>query len=230
MWRSRSPRRRWPGDAAASLRIFGDALELEGGAGVAIHAPADWEPDGVGGRCGFRARPGMPATVTLTTRRRSPCARRRSRRRSLRGDEDVPSAQRHIRAAEPRRAPGDHGGRAPRPAAPRWRHRRGPNHVTAAVATLRRARGTTGTAGCATRPSPALAMLRLGLVDAARSLGAFIGSVVIESGPVPLVRVDGSAPPDESEIAELAGYRRRAAGPDRQCARRRRRSSTFPAR
>ena len=27
-----------------------------------------------------------------------------------------------------------------------------------------------------------------------------------ESGPVPLVRVDGTAPPDETEIAELAGY------------------------
>ena len=49
-------------------------------------------------------------------------------------------------------------------------------------------------------------MLRLGLADAARSLGAFIGSVVTESGPLPLVRLDGSTPPDETEVAELAGY------------------------
>src|SRR6202043_3104498 len=49
-------------------------------------------------------------------------------------------------------------------------------------------------------------MQRLGLVDAARSLGSFIGSVVMESGPLPLVRLDGSAPPEEAEIAELAGY------------------------
>ena len=49
-------------------------------------------------------------------------------------------------------------------------------------------------------------MLRLGLVDSARSLGEFIGGVVTESGPLPLVRLDGSAPPDEAEIPELAGY------------------------
>ena len=35
-------------------------------------------------------------------------------------------------------------------------------------------------------------MLRLGLVDPARSLAAFIGNVVCESGPVPIVRLDGS--------------------------------------
>jgi GH15 family glucan-1,4-alpha-glucosidase len=50
------------------------------------------------------------------------------------------------------------------------------------------------------------AMLRLGLVDAARALGAFIGNVVNERGPVPLLRVDGSEPPPEAEHRELAGY------------------------
>ena len=49
-------------------------------------------------------------------------------------------------------------------------------------------------------------MLRLGLVDTARSLGAFIGNVVTEHGPVPMVRLDGSLPPVETEISQLAGY------------------------
>jgi GH15 family glucan-1,4-alpha-glucosidase len=50
------------------------------------------------------------------------------------------------------------------------------------------------------------AMLRMGLVEAARALGAFIGNVVNERGPVPLLRVDGSEPPPEAEHRELAGY------------------------
>jgi GH15 family glucan-1,4-alpha-glucosidase len=49
-------------------------------------------------------------------------------------------------------------------------------------------------------------MLRLGLTDEARSLGAFLGNVVMNSGPVPLVRLDGSTPPDETEIPDLTGY------------------------
>ena len=49
-------------------------------------------------------------------------------------------------------------------------------------------------------------MLGLGLVDAARELGTFIGGVVSEYGPVPLLRVDGSAPPEESERHDLTGY------------------------
>jgi GH15 family glucan-1,4-alpha-glucosidase len=53
----------------------------------------------------------------------------------------------------------------------------------------------------------ALAMLRLGLVEAAHSLAAFIGNVVNEYGPLPLVRVDGTPPPAETELLELAGYR-----------------------
>ncbi len=52
-----------------------------------------------------------------------------------------------------------------------------------------------------------VALLRLGLVDAARGLGAFIGGVVTEHGPLPLLRVDGTAPPEESERNDLTGYR-----------------------
>jgi GH15 family glucan-1,4-alpha-glucosidase len=52
-----------------------------------------------------------------------------------------------------------------------------------------------------------IAMLRLGLVEAAHSLGGFIGSVVTEQGPLPLVRVDGGAPPQETVMPVLTGYR-----------------------
>jgi alpha,alpha-trehalase len=51
-----------------------------------------------------------------------------------------------------------------------------------------------------------LAMVRLGLIDAARELGAFIGNVVVERGSVPLVRVDGTGPPEESLRHDLSGY------------------------
>jgi GH15 family glucan-1,4-alpha-glucosidase len=53
----------------------------------------------------------------------------------------------------------------------------------------------------------ATALLRLGLVDAARSLAAFLGEVTGRERPPALVRVDGSPPPDERPVAHLAGYR-----------------------
>jgi GH15 family glucan-1,4-alpha-glucosidase len=52
-----------------------------------------------------------------------------------------------------------------------------------------------------------VALLGLGLVDAAIELGTFIGGVVTEHGPVTLLRVDGSPPPEESERHDLTGYR-----------------------
>jgi GH15 family glucan-1,4-alpha-glucosidase len=51
-----------------------------------------------------------------------------------------------------------------------------------------------------------LAMVRLGLIDGARELAQFIGRVIAERGPVPLVRVDGNAAPHEAEQGALAGY------------------------
>ncbi len=51
-----------------------------------------------------------------------------------------------------------------------------------------------------------MALLRLGLVDAAVELGTFLGGVITAHGPTPLLRVDGSAAPGESERPELAGY------------------------
>ena len=193
----------WPG-APGSLRIFGDVLELEGGAGVAIHAPADWEPDGVGGRCGFRARPGMPSTVTLTTA--GIAVRAPSIAATLASwHEDVPAFN------DISEQPNLDGLLATTAAVLLGLRRRDGGIVAAPTTSLPqwpRSGRTWDYRYCWLRDSSlaALAMLRLGLVDSARSLGAFIGSVVIESGPVPLVRIDGSAPPDESEIAELAGY------------------------
>ena len=53
----------------------------------------------------------------------------------------------------------------------------------------------------------ALAMLRLGLSRRRRvRSGPSSAAWSMESGPLPLVRVDGTAPPEETEIAELAGY------------------------
>lgn len=51
-----------------------------------------------------------------------------------------------------------------------------------------------------------IAMVRLGLIDSARELAQFIGGVIEAHGPVPLVRVDGSAAPQEAELGALAGY------------------------
>ncbi len=51
-----------------------------------------------------------------------------------------------------------------------------------------------------------IAMVRLGIIDGARELAQFVGGVIAEQGPVPLVRVDGSAPPQEAEQPTLDGY------------------------
>jgi alpha,alpha-trehalase len=193
----------WPG-TRGSLRTFGDVLELDGGAAVAIHAPAEWAADARGARSAFRARPGMPATVTLATAGTAPRA---------------PSVAATL-AAWHERVPAFHD-------ISEQPHLDGLMETTAAVLLgLKRRDGGIVAAPTTSLPQwpgsgrtwdyrycwlrdsslAALAMLRLGLVEAARSLGAFIGSVVVESGPVPLVRIDGSAPPDEVEISELAGY------------------------
>ena len=51
------------------------------------------------------------------------------------------------------------------------------------------------------------ALLRAGLVEAASRIGAFLGGVIREQGPRPLVRIDGSPPPLEQLRLELRGYR-----------------------
>src|SRR5438132_5916941 len=51
------------------------------------------------------------------------------------------------------------------------------------------------------------ALLTAGLTGSAADIGAFLGDVVLERWPCSVVRVDGTAPPDEQEIAHLGGYR-----------------------
>jgi GH15 family glucan-1,4-alpha-glucosidase len=194
----------WPG-ARGSLRTAGTVLELDGGAGVAIHAPAEWEQHGAGARSAFRVQPGMPSTVTLATA--GIAAREALIATTLAAwHEMVPefrglSERPHLDELLETTA-----------AVLLGLRRRDGGIVAAPTTSLPQWPGSGRTWDyryCWLRDSSlaALAMLRLGLVEAARSLGAFIAGVVIESGPVPLARVDGSAPPEETEIAGLAGYR-----------------------
>ena len=50
------------------------------------------------------------------------------------------------------------------------------------------------------------ALLRLGLLDEAFALGAFLGDIVTRVGVRPVVRVDGAEPPPERELAGAGGY------------------------
>ena len=203
----------WPG-APGSLRIFGDVLELEGGAGVAIHAPADWEPDGVGGRCGFRARPGMPSTVTLTTA--GIAVRAPSIAATLASwHEDVPAFN------DVSEQPNLDGLLATTAAVLLGLRRRDGGIVAAPTTSLPqwpRSGRTWDYRYCWLRNSSlaALAMLRLGLVDSARSLGAFIGSVVIESRTGAARAHRRQRAPGRVRNRRARRIRRRAAGQDRQ--------------
>jgi GH15 family glucan-1,4-alpha-glucosidase len=51
------------------------------------------------------------------------------------------------------------------------------------------------------------AFIRLGLIEHAAGLGAFLGGVIDHGGPRPVVRVDGGDAPEESELSPLHGYR-----------------------
>ncbi len=193
----------WPG-TRGSLRTFGNVLELDGGAGVAIHAPSEWQPHPGGTRSEFRVHPGSPAAVTLATAGVAPRAPSIATTLSAWHDA-IPvfhnfSAQPHLDGLLETTAAVLLG----------LRHHDG-GIVAAPTTSLPQWPGSRRTwdyrySWLRDSSLAALAMLRLGLPDAASSLGAFIGSVVNESGPLPLVRIDGTAPPEEAEIAELAGY------------------------
>jgi GH15 family glucan-1,4-alpha-glucosidase len=194
----------WPG-ARGSLRTFGNVLELDGGAGVAIHAPSEWQPHPGGARSEFTVHPGSRAAVTLATAGVAPRAPSIATTLSAWHDA-IPvfrnlSAQRHLDGLLETTAAVLLG----------LRHHDG-GIVAAPTTSLPQWPGSRRTwdyrySWLRDSSLAALAMLRLGLLDAASSLGAFIGSVVNESGPLPLVRIDGTAPPVETEIAELGGYR-----------------------
>ena len=53
----------------------------------------------------------------------------------------------------------------------------------------------------------ALALLRGGFVDEARALGDFLGAAVSDGGIRPVMRVDGGAPPPETQVDGVPGYR-----------------------
>ena len=194
----------WPG-TRASLRILDHALELDGVSRVVIHAPSRWEATTGGATCGFTVQPRSARTVTLATANATPRATTLEptltewRRR-------IPETPTHNRASSGMR---DLLGTT---AAVLLGLRRNDGGIVAAPTTsLPQWPGSARTwdyrySWLRNSSLAALAMLRLGLNGEARSLGAFIGSAVMDSGPVPLVRLDGSAPPGETEIAELAGY------------------------
>ena len=195
----------WPGQHAA-LRILDTTLEISGADRVAVHAPSAWEATPDGARCGFAVLPAEAQTVTLASADASTTAP--SIETTLtRWRRVIPEIRQPAGAA-----PGT-AGLLETSAAVLLGLRRNDGGIVAAPTTSLpqwpQSARTWDYRYCWLRDSSvaALAMLRLGLVDAARSLGAFIGSVVVESGPLPLVRLDGTAPPTETAIPELAGYR-----------------------
>src|SRR5579864_9175444 len=54
----------WPG-TPASLRVFGNAVELAGVSRVAVHAPSPWATSAGSATCEMTVRPGIAETVTL---------------------------------------------------------------------------------------------------------------------------------------------------------------------
>jgi GH15 family glucan-1,4-alpha-glucosidase len=203
----------WPG-THASLRAFGNSVELSGVSRVAVHALSQWMVHADSAICTFTVDPGTPATVTLGSADTSPSTV--STGSTVAGWQRlVPESTPLLAASTPASASlttSDLGDLLGTTAAVLLGLRRRSGGIVAAPTTSLpqwpRSSRTWDYRYCWLRDSSlaALAMQRLRLVDAARSLGAFIGSVVTESGPLPLVRLDGSAPPEETEVTELAGY------------------------
>ncbi|MFI5284722.1 MAG: glycoside hydrolase family 15 protein [Candidatus Dormibacteria bacterium] len=193
----------WPGTVAA-LRVLDNAVELDGVSHVVVHGPSAWETNGEGAVTRLQVRWGSAATVTLGTAG--------AVRRAFSIGTTIAEWQQTIPAMNPHAGAQVAGDLLETTAAVLIGLRRTGGGIVAAPTTSLpqwpRSRRTWDYRYCWLRDSSlaALALLRLGLVDSATSLGAFIGSVVMSSGPVPLVRVDGSAPPEETEITELTGY------------------------
>jgi GH15 family glucan-1,4-alpha-glucosidase len=201
----------WENERAA-LAVTGDLLEVSGANRVAIRAPAMWIAVADRATCTFRLEPGEEAMVSLN----SPGDQAPSR--------SVETTLAHWQSMVP--APGalDISPAASDMDATETRElltlsaavllglaQRGGGIVAAPTTSLPQWPASSRTWDyryCWLRDASlaGTAMLRLGLVDAARGLGAFIGNVVKERGPVPLLRIDGSAPPQEVEHHELAGY------------------------
>jgi GH15 family glucan-1,4-alpha-glucosidase len=202
----------WEGTRAL-LSLANGVLEVNGVSDVAITAPATWRATSHGATCTFRLRAGDTATVTLGAPESDPRA----------GDIDTTLEQ--WQSLVPPSNTYDLSLADSRTDESTIRELLG--ITTAVLLGLRNNEGGIVAAPTTSLPQwPAssrtwdyrycwlrdaslagIALLRLGIVDAARGLGAFIGAVVTEEGPVPLVRIDGNAPPEERQIAELQGYR-----------------------
>ncbi|HET9051541.1 MAG TPA: glycoside hydrolase family 15 protein [Candidatus Dormibacteraeota bacterium] len=208
------------GTAAPDLETNGRRAVASGaGLRLAVDGPAGWTlRDGVA-VCAFRVVPGYPAAVALREAGDVPA-----------GLADVPdrlaATLRHWRAAldacELDLDPSSLAVRALGPeVATRLQRRaaavlvglrhRGGGLVAAATTSLPQAPGTGRTwdyryAWPRDTSLAARALLRLGLTDDAHTLGAFVGDVCAEGSPPALVRVDESPPPEERELAHLAGY------------------------
>ncbi len=173
---------------------------------MALHAPSGWTPAANSATCEFTVDPGTPATVTLGGAGAPAHAAAGVTSTLTEWRRTIPV----LAAPEPMPDTGDL--LATTAAVLVGLRRRDGGIVAAPTTSLPqwpRSARTWDYRYCWLRDSSlaALAMLRLGLVEAARSLAAFIGNVVNEHGPLPLVRVDGTPPPAETEMLELAGYR-----------------------
>jgi GH15 family glucan-1,4-alpha-glucosidase len=194
----------WPGRQTA-LRIFDRSIEIAGASRVAVHGPSPWEAQHDGVACRFTVHPEHAQTVTLASAGATPTA--------VTIEQTLAGWRRAIPGIRQRGdVPAEAGDLLETTAAVLLGLRRRDGGIVAAPTTsLPQWPGSARTWDyryCWLRDSSlaALALLRLGLSDSARSLAGFIGNVVSESGPVPLVRLDGGMPPQETELADLAGY------------------------
>jgi GH15 family glucan-1,4-alpha-glucosidase len=194
----------WPG-TAATMRAIGNSLELRGVGGVVVRSPSRWNSTSREVISELSVQPGHAEVVTLGPADAvAPDASIDNTIDAWRSA--VPTSIARLQTSTPEASD-----LYTTAAVLLGLRRRGGGIVAAPTTSLPQWPGSARTWDyryCWLRDSSlaAVAMLRLGLVEAASSLGAFIGGVVLECGPVPLVRLDGTAPPEETEIAELTGY------------------------
>lgn len=201
---------RWPG-ANPGISTIGNSLEVRtAGANVVVRAAGEWESANQEIHCRLVVQPNAQELITLSMSGTVPhpaaveqITAEWHRLIPERDQRDLPPGQLY---ADPEDLLGTTA------AVLVGLHREGGGIVAAPTTSLPQWPGSARTwdyrySWLRDSSLAGLAMVRLGLVDDARELAQFIGGVIAEHGPVPLVRVDGSAPPHEAEYAGLAGYR-----------------------